>query len=69
MFIEQQMKIRIVYRSGYTHDFYVTNFTMNAGQYAWNACDLTNKPVIIGVDDIAAVYLVGNRYRFKFRAK
>ena len=68
MYIEQQIKIRIVYKSGYTHDFYVVSFTVDRGNWNWTACGATNKPVLIGVDEIAAVYQVGKRYRLKFGA-
>jgi hypothetical protein len=59
-------KIRIVYKSGYTHDFEVYEFSVRDGRYEWKAVSDHNKPVIIGVDEIAAVYQVGVRKALKF---
>jgi hypothetical protein len=59
-------KIRVVYKSGYTHDFEVYEFSVNGGRYEWKAVSDDNKPVIIGVDEIAAVYQVGVRKALKF---
>lgn len=54
--------VRIVYKSGYTHDFEVTEFSIKGrGEYEWVAYDDMNKPVKIGPDDIAAVWQVGVR--------
>jgi len=68
MHLQQQIKIRIVYKSGYTHDFYVTKFKVTGSRYEWEACDHLNMPVVIGVDEIAAVYQIGARTRLKFGA-
>ena len=51
--------IRIVYKSGYTHDFPVYEFSIDGGRYTWNAADESNYPVKIGAEDISAVYCVG----------
>ena len=55
--------IRIVYKSGYTHDFDVYSFEvhMSTGQktYSWEAVSVNNSPVVLGGDDIAAVWQVG----------
>lgn len=59
-------KIRIVYKSGYTHDFEVYDFTINRGTYEWKYVSETNKPVLIGVDDIAAIYQIGVRKKVRF---
>jgi hypothetical protein len=56
-------KIRIVYKSGYTHDFEVNNFEVNRGTYTWDAVSEENNPLKLGVDDIAAIWQIGTRKR------
>lgn len=51
--------VRIVYKSGYTHDFWVYSFDVQGGRYTWHAAELDNQPAVIGVDDIAAVWQIG----------
>lgn len=51
--------VRIVYKSGYTHDFWVYEFEVQDGKYTWHMVDLDNHPVVLGVDDIAAVWQIG----------
>lgn len=55
--------IRVVYKSGYTHDFDVTDFSVNQATltYTWTAWNPANAPLLIGVDDIAAVWQVNIR--------
>ncbi len=66
--IQEQFKVRIVYKSGYTHDFWVTEFSVkrNFGstEYEWVA--VAQGPVQIGVDEIAATWTIGRRYRIRF---
>jgi hypothetical protein len=62
---QNQFKVRVVYKSGYFHDFWCSSFSINGDQYVWNAVDDNNRPVYIGVDDIAAVYQVSTRRAFK----
>jgi hypothetical protein len=55
-------KIRILYKSGYTHDFEVYDFKYVHGSKAsWSSVSDENKPLEIGLDDIAAVYQIGLR--------
>jgi len=53
--------IRIVYKSGYTHDFECTTFTIDQGTYSWEAISNANRPILLGNGEIAAVYQVGTR--------
>ena len=51
--------VRIVYKSGYTHDFWVYSFSVKNGTYTWSCVEENNKPVVLGADDIAAVWQIG----------
>lgn len=53
--------VRIVYKSGYVHDFECTKFSVKNGTYHWNSVNDDNKPVVLGADDIAAIWQVGVR--------
>ena len=53
--------IRIIYKSGYAHDFDVYDFKFGGGNWEWTAVSDTNKPLRLGVDEIAAVWQVGHR--------
>jgi len=59
-------KIRIIYKSGYAHDFEVYDFTVKHGVYEWTHVSESNKPFLLGVDDIAAIYQIGVRNKVKF---
>lgn len=53
--------IRIVYNSGYTHDFDVYSFRIDGNRYQWEEADQYNRPVKMGADNIVAVWQVGVR--------
>jgi hypothetical protein len=57
-------KIRIVYKSGYTHDFECTSFSIKDGTYTWNTYAYKNRPVDLGADEIAAVWQFGSRTKY-----
>ena len=54
--------IRVIYKSGYFHDFDVLNFSFKEEngtiEYTWTAFDEKNKPFRLGVDDIQAVWKI-----------
>jgi hypothetical protein len=58
------MKIRILYKSGNSHEFWVYSYRIkreNGGSvhHAWEACDeLRNSPIMLGVDEVEAVWQV-----------
>jgi hypothetical protein len=54
-------KVRIVYKSGYTHDFEVYSFSLAGGVYRWESVNDDNKPVELGGTEIAAVWQIGHR--------
>ena len=58
--------VRIVYKSGHTHDFDVRSFSVNNGRYEWKAHSKINKPILLGGEEIAAVYQVGFRKTLTF---
>jgi hypothetical protein len=58
--------IRVVYKSGYFHDFECSKFSYAPGRVEWNAFDERNAPISIGLDEIAAVYQVGYRHVWRF---
>ncbi len=60
-------KIRVVYKSGYTHDFEVYEFSVHGGRYEWKPVSDSNKPIVLGADEIAAVYQIGARKVLRFR--
>ena len=54
-------KVKIVYKSGATHEFDAYEFKVVRGTFHWTPCSDQNKPILIGVDDIAAIYQTGYR--------
>lgn len=69
MKIETVYRVRIVYKSGYTHDFECTDFTISGSKVSWESADESNRPIKIGLDDIAAAWQIGTRKRIKFFGK
>lgn len=54
-----QYLIKINYKSGISHQFWVYEFSMNNQSCSWVAVDQLNKPLIIGFDNIESVYQIG----------
>ena len=53
--------VRIVYKSGYTHDFDVYSFTKNGRRYEYEAADSIKRPLELGADEIAAIWQIGHK--------
>lgn len=58
--------IRVVYKSGYTHDFEVTEFKISPTECSWKLDNPSNTPLRLGIDDVAAVWQIGVRHKLKF---
>lgn len=54
--------LRIVYKSGYQHDFEVYKFEVKGGSWSWESVNETNKPLMLGVDNIESVWTIGQRF-------
>lgn len=65
--LQTVFKIRIVYKSGYTHDFEVTEFNYNDENCTWVEVSGKNRPIKLGLTEIAAVFQVGYRTRIKWK--
>lgn len=66
MILEIVFKVRVVYKSGYTHDFECTDFSISGSKVSWEKAYTKNYPLKIGFDDIAAIWIIGQRKRLKF---
>lgn len=53
--------VRIIYKNGYVHDFDCFDFRVKGNEYKWTAASAQNIPVLMNVDEIAAVWQVGVR--------
>lgn len=58
--------VRLVYKSGYTHDFDVTSFKITGDTCEWVSVSVDNNPLRLGLNDIAAIWQVGTKRVFKF---
>jgi len=58
----RKYKVRIVYKSGYNHDFWVYNFssTLNSQKQkiSWHSCSSKNDSLHIGIDEIESIWKV-----------
>ena len=66
MRIQQEHKIRVLYKSGNSHEFWVTEFKIANGVYTWKASVAGKDAIWLGADCIEAVYQVGTRRRLRF---
>lgn len=64
LFFRPFSKIRVVYKSGYVHDFDALSFDVTANRYNWTAADPYHRPIKLGADDVAAVWQIGISYKF-----
>lgn len=53
--------VRIVYKSGYTHDFDVYSFNEDGRRYVYEAADPVKRPLDIGVNEVAAIWQIGHK--------
>lgn len=59
---ETQLKLRIVFKSGYTHELWVKDLQMTDGNsLEWEHVEDNNQFVEFSPDDIAAIIRVGKR--------
>lgn len=59
---ETQLKLKIVFKSGYTHELWVKDLQMTAGNsLEWEHVEDNNQFVEFSPDDIAAIIRVGKR--------
>jgi hypothetical protein len=66
--LKTQFKVRVVYKSGYVQDFWCNSFSIQNGTWKWDAAGSVT-PVMLGVDDIAAVWTLATRRRFDWGTK
>lgn len=50
--------IRVVYKSGYQHDFRVYYFKQTSTGYEWEFVDDYNNPVMLGMDNVESIWTV-----------
>jgi len=66
-----KFKIRVVYKSGYQHDFWVWRISVKTdGSIEWTCADpVNNRPMVFAksLDDIEAVWKVGHKAVFRFK--
>lgn len=48
--------IRVLYKSGNHMDFWVHSFSIKGSNYSWETVAGEAKPVLLGVDNVEAVY-------------
>ena len=56
---KKKFRIRVNYKSGISEEFDVYSFSINGDVYNWEPVHITEKPILIGVDDIESVWQVG----------
>jgi len=62
--MEQVFKIRVVYKSGFTQDFNVTEFSIGNNKAEWTGTKANGVgPILLGLDEIAAVWQLSRRRR------
>ena len=52
-------KVRVVYKSGYVHDFWCHDFEVKDGKWKWDAVDEGNLPMHLNPAAIESVWRVG----------
>jgi hypothetical protein len=58
---KSKIKIRILYKSGNSHEVWVTRFVIENGTWSWTSADSNLRPIFLGVDEIEAVFQVDVR--------
>lgn len=71
MIFQNEFKIKIIYKSGAVHEFWTSKFETETGadgitSAVWKTVGTKNKPIVLGVNDIASVWQVGTRRRLRW---
>lgn len=61
---EKQHLVRVIYKGGAVIEFWAAEFSHKAGLWKWDARGPVN-PIVLGPDEIAAVYRLRGRYRLR----
>lgn len=65
---ETVFKVRVVYKSGYTHDVECTKFNIKDGStFHWEGVHPEHKPLMFGADDVVAVWCMGTKKRIALK--
>lgn len=56
-----KFKVRILYKSGNSHEFWATEFNFSKAEASWKQANPAKRPVMLGVDNIEAVWQVEAR--------
>lgn len=51
--------IKVNYKSGISHTFDVTEFSIDGAIWKWTPADEQNKPILMGVENIESVWQIG----------
>ena len=58
-------KLRIIYKTGYTHEFWVYNLKVNKeGEYTWLHCDQGNRIIDLQPEHIISIFVVKRKTSF-----
>ena len=49
---------RVVYKSGYQHEFRVYYFRQTAIGYVWEYVDADNNPLLLNMDNVESIWIV-----------
>lgn len=64
--------VRIIYKCGYVHDFECIKFKVttspNRVDVSWTNADPHHNPMMMGLDDVAAIWQISNRWKFYWKA-
>jgi len=61
MGIQEQFKIRVLYKSGNSHCFWCSKFNYTTEGVEYQAVSSSDRPLTIGFDNIEAIYQVDSR--------
>lgn len=50
--------VRVVYKSGYQHEFRVYYFRQTAIGYVWEYVDADNNPLLLNMDNVESIWIV-----------
>lgn len=54
--------IKVIYKSGATHEFWVKSFAFTGVSYQWETLDHRNKPIEFGASEVAAVWQIDYKF-------
>lgn len=69
MRFQKIFKLRVIYKSGYSIDFWVTEYEIGPNKASWVSANNSFRPINMNYDEVASIWMVDTGFHFKLFGK